>query len=223
MSFATRYIALFTLLLLACSTQPEVIVEPRVIAPVAISAGAENTIAVEEANIPTPLSDYSLSEEGLTFTNRNRDSYSAPTERLHTKEPENTTYFIINKGHYVLLEKNEINWILRYEGIDTRRKEIIFNLTSLEEQRFRAPYGSSSTTQALTSDPHSIRPGSTLANDDILGQGIITLEGYTFPFTVSYRAGNPLAIDFNGDYQMDGARMNVHTKNGNTYEVQGVR
>ncbi|MFQ5620829.1 MAG: hypothetical protein ACE5FT_03225 [Candidatus Nanoarchaeia archaeon] len=209
-------------------------------------------VRVVEDIIPTPISDFTLTEESLTFTNRRRNTYYAPIDYLHTKEAKDRAFFIVNKGHYVLLDKGSMSFIVEYESIDTRKKEITFRLNRNDDTRITVPYeiilesmrglisasegkfksggvevsrgfyGDLSYEEVKEMNPRA--DWDAYADSKTLGKGVLKIEDMTFPFYVGYKAGNPLSFDMNGDGRIVGERMTVHTRLNKFYEdVKGIQ
>ena len=223
------------------------IVQEAVVVPVKERI-VETGINIIEDRIPTPISDYSISDSGLTFTNRDGYTYYAPMERLHNKEPKDRSRFLINKGHYFLLDKGRKSHILRYEKIDTTRKEIHLNLTRENEKQIVLPYeivdvdlrsimggkigeiGMSGVSQGFNKDMTyddivQINPDITIeqyADSKTIGKAILDIDGWRFDVFIGYKAGNPIVVDLNGDRHVDGAETKVHTKSDEEHELKGI-
>ncbi len=206
-------------LLLSCAEEAVVLEESPPQKPVVVTSVIERTtdISVLEDTVPTPLNDYSLTEQGLSFTNKLRQTFYADLERLHTKEAENRTQFIVNKGHGLLLDKGEQSFVVRYESIDTRKWEVVFVLMTEEETKIVSTYTPITTEAYPESNPEEY------ANSLTIGKGEIVISDYHFPYSVGNKAGNPLAVDLNGDYTVNGARVLVHSKSGEEHEVRGIQ
>ena len=203
---------LLTLLLIGCTEEvtTQEIQRPAGQSSITRVIEHQGDVFVAEDTIPTPINDYSLTEDGLSFTNKKRQTFYTGLERLHTKESVNDTFFIINQGHTFLLDKGEESFLVRYEAIDTRREEITFVLSTQPER-------------TLTTRYETITQENTLEDQLTLGKGTLVVDGLSFPFTIGYKAGNPLAIDLNGDYTINGERALIHTKSGEEHEVKGVQ
>ena len=209
-------------------------------------------VKVVEDTIHTAVSDFTLTEESLTFTNRLRQVYYAPIDYLHTVESDNRAHFTINKGHYALLDKSANSFVVEYESIDTRKKEVIFKLNKGDEPRITVQYEEVlENVRSIigVSDGKFSRGGievsrgyygelefeemkeknpkvtwDQFADSKTLGAGKLEINGLTFPFYVGYKAGNPLSMDLNGNGIIAQERIKVNTRLGKIYdEISGIQ